>query len=254
MKRKHNGINFIARNNRDKYFFQCWLRGSITPLVVNLHRFDKGSFTSPSLKRSCEYKSLIWSHLLLIMLDSLNWKRPQRQESGCEMVQHGCASLPGTGFAVPSSSGFLHGGSARWVAWSWKQVLLHVPQAAPFPGIASSSTLCCSQTTIFYRGHLESLKFTFWFCSENECLNVRNAFGLKTIDSGSLQQRSWTIKINGPCASFCTDAHANKLYDWSMLLQMILHLVIVPEVHVHCLRALGHKERTKIEGLILPNF
>lgn len=62
------------------------------------------------------------------------------------------------------------------------------------------------------------------------------------------------MSINGPCASFCTDAHVNTLYDWSLLLQMILHLVIVPEVHVHCLKVLGCKERAIIEGLILPNF
>lgn len=54
------------------------------------------------------------------------------------------------------------------------------------------------------------------------------------------------------CAIY--DTHANKLYDWSMLFQMILHLVIVPEVHVHCLKALGCKERTIIDGLILSNF
>lgn len=53
-----------------------------------------------------------------------------------------------------------HGGSARCVACSWQQVLLLVPQAAPFPSIASS-TLCCSQTRIFYGGHLKSLNFTF---------------------------------------------------------------------------------------------
>lgn len=146
-----------------------------------------------------------------------------------------------------------HGGSARCVAWSWKQVLLHVPQAAPFPSTASS-TLCCCQTMIFCKGHLESLNFAFWFCSENECLNVRNTFQLKIIDSGSPWQRRWTMNINGPCASFCTDAHANKLYDRSVLLQMILHLVIVPEVHVHCLSILGCKERIIMEGLILPNF
>lgn len=107
MKSNHNKVNFIARNNRDKYFFKCWLKNSITPLVVNLHKFDKGSFTSPSLKESGEYESLIWSDLLLIMLDIFNWKRTQSQESGCGMVQHGCATLPGTEFAVPSSSGSL---------------------------------------------------------------------------------------------------------------------------------------------------
>lgn len=139
------------------------------------------------------------------------------------------------------------------VAWSWKQELLHVPQAAPFPCIASSTLYCC-QTMIFYGGHLENLKFTFGFCSENECLKARNSFGLKIIDSGSLWQRSWIMNINGPCASFCTDAHANTLYDWSLLLQMILHLIIVPEVRVHCLTVLGCKERAIIEGLILPKF
>lgn len=55
------------------------------------------------------------------------------------------------------------------VAWSWKQELLHVPQAVPFPCIASSTLYCC-QTMIFYGRHLN---FTFWFCSENECLEAR---------------------------------------------------------------------------------
>lgn len=148
-----------------------------------------------------------------------------------------------------------HGGSAWRVAWSWRQVLLHIPQAAQFPDTSiASSTFCYCPTMIFCGGHLESLNFSFLIFSENECWNVRNTFGLKIIDLGSLWQRSWTMNMDGPCASFYTDARAHKLYDWSMLLQMILHLVIVPEVHTHCLRVLWRKERTIIEGLILPNF
>lgn len=74
------------------------------------------------------------------------------------------------------------------------------------------------------------------------------------MDPGSLWQRSWTMNIGGASASFYTDGHPNKLCDWSMLLLMILHSVIVSEVRVPCLRVLGGEERTIVEGLILPNF
>lgn len=162
MKRNHNVVNFIGRNYRDKYLFQCWLKDSTTPLVVNLHKFDKQSFTSPSLKRSSEYESLIWSHLLLSMLDSFKWKRPQRQESGCGMVQHGCASLPGTEFAVPSSWGSLAWWQCLICGLELEASAVSCAQAAPFPNTSiASSTLCCCQTRIFYRGRLEGLNFTF---------------------------------------------------------------------------------------------
>lgn len=74
------------------------------------------------------------------------------------------------------------------------------------------------------------------------------------MDPGSLWQRSWTMNTDGASASFYTDTHPNKLCGRSMLLLMILHSVIVSEVHVLCLRVLGSEEKTIIEGLIMPNF
>jgi len=62
------------------------------------------------------------------------------------------------------------------------------------------------------------------------------------------------MNIDGASASFYTGAHPDKLHDWSMILLMVLHSVVVSEVYVLSLRVLGGEERTIIEGLILPNL
>lgn len=102
------------------------------------------------------YISVVWSHLLLITIDSCNWKKPRSQGPGFGRVQQGCAFLAHPSLALDFQShppeGPWHGDNAQSVAWSWRQELVRIPQAAPssVTGI-TAYTLSCHQAMLLQR-------------------------------------------------------------------------------------------------------